>query len=622
MGILRKNLDILLSKPFSYTIYRALDLFLKRTNLIQIRFPVNPLPFKGGNEVQWRSSFCDRHFICSVKEKDIQGDAKGNNYSLSRILEGDCLFFNKEWKSLGLDYDWVTNPDSGYRYDVSTHWSKISTLSEKAGDIKYVWEKSRFSWLNTIVRHDYHSKEDHSEFVIGQILDWIHHNPINCGPNYVCSQEISLRLLNWVMALTYYRESIHLNDSSWGEIINSIYWQSRHVYSNINYSRYTVRNNHAITETLTLYLMGLLFPQMPGARKWKKKGKRWFEKEIDYQIEEDGTFIQDSMNYHRVVIQLLSVAISLAERNGETFSDAVYQKAWRALDFLYQCQDSESGWLPNYGSNDGALFFPLSDADYRDYRPQLDALHVLLTGKSLYDGFMEDTMWLTSGFVMKHSPLPAIRKKEGIVRFEKSGFYLIREGNCLTFMRCGNFKKQGTTDQLHLDIWKDGQNYLIDGGSYKYNTDPESKRYFSGTESHNTVMLGDNDQMLKGPRFMWFYPTERISFSAVETEGEYVFEGAVRCFRYLDNGIVVKRKVRKIKGWADWYVEDTVVGKPAGMKMRQLWHWLPSVQVNVESDASVCNGVGRYSSYYGIEVPSVQCECVTDNTTISTHISI
>ena len=237
MGILRKNLDILLSKPFSYTIYRALDLFLKRTNLIQIRFPVNPLPFKGGNEVQWRSSFCDRHFICSVKEKDIQGDAKGNNYSLSRILEGDCLFFNKEWKSLGLDYDWVTNPDSGYRYDVSTHWSKIPTLSEKAGDIKYVWEKSRFSWLNTIVRHDYHSKEDHSEFVIGQILDWIHHNPINCGPNYVCSQEISLRLLNWVMALAYYRESIHLNDSSWGEIINSIYWQIRHVYSNINDSR-------------------------------------------------------------------------------------------------------------------------------------------------------------------------------------------------------------------------------------------------------------------------------------------------------------------------------------------------------------------------------------------------
>ena len=43
-------------------------------------------------------------------------------------------------------------------------------------------------------------------------------------------------------------------------IINSIYWQIDHVYKNINFSRKTVRNNHAITETLSLYLSGLLFP--------------------------------------------------------------------------------------------------------------------------------------------------------------------------------------------------------------------------------------------------------------------------------------------------------------------------------------------------------------------------
>ena len=31
----------------------------------------------------------------------------------------------------------------------------------------------------------------------------------------------------------------------------------------------------------------------------------------------------------------------------------------------------ENGRLPNYGANDGALFFKLNDAEYSDYRPSL-----------------------------------------------------------------------------------------------------------------------------------------------------------------------------------------------------------------------------------------------------------
>ena len=80
------------------------------------------------------------------------------------------------------------------------------------------------------------------------------------------------------------------------------------------------------------------------------------------------------MNYHRVLIQLLTIAISISDKNGDKLSEDIYENAHKALNFLYQCQDEVSGWMPNYGSNDGALFFPLSNADYRDYRPQLDVL--------------------------------------------------------------------------------------------------------------------------------------------------------------------------------------------------------------------------------------------------------
>ena len=105
---------------------------------------------------------------------------------------------------------------------------------------------------------------------------------------------------------------VELTEDRFNKIMNAIYWQLHHVYHNINFSRIAVRNNHALTETLMLFLSGLLFPFLPNTKKWSKKGKNWFEEEIAYQIYKDGTFLQFSMNYHRVAIQLLTWGIRLA----------------------------------------------------------------------------------------------------------------------------------------------------------------------------------------------------------------------------------------------------------------------------------------------------------------------
>ena len=539
--------------------------------------------------------------------------------SMGHILNGDVLFFSKEWKPLGLGYDWVTNPQTGYRYDIYQHWTEIQSLSREAGDIKFVWEKSRFSWLLTVCRYDYHFGEDHSEFVIGQILDWIDKNPLNCGPNYVCSQEISIRLNNWVFALHFYKRSKALTQERFQRIMDSLYGQICHVYSNINYSRISVRNNHAITETLTLYIMGLLFPMMPNASKWKANGKRWFEKEIAYQIEEDGTYLQDSMNYHRVVIQLLTYAIALADANNEKFEDTVYERAYKSLNFLYQCQEPSNGWLPNYGSNDGALFFPLSNADYRDYRPQMDALHALLTGKPLYDKYLEDAQWIGHSASSARTAFPEIKKKYGLVEFRKSGFYLIREKDTLTFIRCGLFKSNGSTDQLHMDVWYKGENLLMDGGSFMYNTDESTVRYFAGTESHNTVMLGDYDQMQKGPRFMWFFPPTVISAELKEEDSYYEFNGKICAFKHVTaGGVVISRSVRKLKDRPEWVVTDSFEGVPPHIVRRQLWH--TDFELQFGSDAERIDGEGWTSDYYGVKRNIRQVEFQTNNNMIITTL--
>ena len=629
MPSIKTAIKVIRSKSLRYILFRSKYEFERRTGMLAGKYPTELKPVNIPSLAEWREKGCGWFFEDRDNLQLTKNKAPELKEKMEHILKGDVLFFSKSWKPLGLDYDWVTNPETGSHYDAHLHWTKVNDFSQEAGDIKFVWEKPRFSWLLTVCRYDYHFEEDHSEFVIGQILNWISKNPLNCGPNYKCSQETSIRILNWLFALNFYRKSKALTEDRWNTIITSIYWQTDHVMKNINFSRIAVRNNHAITETLTLYLMGLMFPMMKGASSWKKKGKKWFEQEIAYQVEDDGTFIQDSMNYHRVVIQLLTYAIALADKHDEKFSEFVYEKAYKSLNFLYQCQEPTSGWLPNYGNNDGALFFPLSDNDYRDYRPQLDALHGLLTGKSLYEIPCEDSGWFSRCEPKGRKLYSKIEKQYGLVKFEKSGYYLIREEETLSFIRCGLFKTNGSTDQLHLDVWYKGQNILMDGGSYMYNTDDKTVRYFAGTEAHNTLMLSDYDQMQKGMRFIWFYPPTLLKAEMYEEDDVYVFKGKVNAFKQIGDGITIQRIIKKKKSEPEWVITDAIEGAPTDVIKRQLWHTEDnfktqdsSFKLNFESDGERGVKDGWTSDYYGVKRPVSQVEFRTKENKIITTIKI
>lgn len=624
MPSLKSAIKVLRSKSPRYILFRASYEFDRRTGLLARKFPageVSSSKFKVSGLPtlnEWRESRTHYLFDSQQDIRVTRCHSVTLTEAIKRILQGEVCFFSHEWKKLGLNWDYVTNPENGYRYNKHQRWTKVNDFNEAAGDIKFVWEPSRFESLYTLVRNDYHNNEDHSEFAIGRIIDWIDKNPLNCGPNYKCSQETSLRVLNWLFALNFYKISEALTEERWQKIITAIYWQIDHVYKNINFSRISVRNNHAITETLTLYLIGLLFPDMPGAKQWKKKGKRWFEEEIEYQFEPDGSYIQQSMNYQRVVTQLLTIGIALAEKNGERLTDVVYERAYANLSFLYQMQDEQSGWLPNYGSNDGALFFQLSDADYRDYRPQLDALHYVLTGEPLYGKLLEDAEWygVSLSNERKFNPL---KRKQGLTSFKDGGYFVVRNGDKMIFIRCGSFKGRVVPDQMHIDVWSNGENVLMDGGSYMYNTDEKTRAYFAGTESANCIMLDDNGQMKKGPRFVWFYPSRILRDELKEKDYNYLFEGCIETFRALGEGIVWHRTIQIKKDLAELEVTDSLDNKPNGVNIRQIWH-TKLESVVLKSDGILERKKGWNSDYYGKKEENNQIEFMTDENHITTRI--
>ncbi|MDB2490785.1 heparinase II/III family protein [Flavobacteriaceae bacterium] len=605
-----------------YVFFRFSYLLKIKSGWQKKTFPTNP-EFKKYISLQdWKSNLPSFFF----SGKEIKGLVKNPTEDLKTNLvdlkKGVHTFFNKIKINLGSDYDWITNKSTDYKYDIHKHWSEIQDLNAEAGDIKYVWEKARFSFFYDIIRYDYHYEEDQSEFVFQEIRDFIDKNPINQGPNYKCSQEISLRLLNWTFALYYYKDSSQLTEALFQKIMHNIYWQIHHVYHNINFSRISVRNNHAITETLLLYLSNKLFPFLPDVKDWSRKGKAWFEQEIEYQIYPDGTFLQFSMNYHRVVIQLLTWAIQLAKLNNERFKDVVYERAEKSLHFLDVCSDPVSGKLPNYGSNDGALFFKLTNEDYRVYRSQLDDLRAVLKGTTNFNS--KSPFWYG---IQPNNKNP--EKKFKLHEFKNSGYYIIQDGNTKTFIRCGGYKDRPyQSDNLHLDIWVDGKNILRDNGSYKYNTDKQFLNYFNGCEGHNTVSVSGENQMQKGERFIWYDWVNDAKGNLKEFQDKYIFNGKIIGFKHLHSNISHQRIVNKVKGLNEWIVKDII----SGVKNRtsyQYWHFsnelsgqisITSIDQNNKKLEPIIEDKW-YSSYYGVKANSIRLSFKSNTNVFTTKIT-
>lgn len=539
---------------------------------------------------------------------------------------GKLEYFNNFTLNMTNEYDWLKNPQSGFENNIKTHWTKINDFSIDEGDIKFVWEKSRFSFLIVLVRYDYHFQVDCSADVFNSIEDWIDNNPVNMGPNYKCSQEISIRLLNWAFALYYYKNSEQLTPERFGKIINSIYWQLRHIRANINFSRIAVRNNHAITETLTLYLGGMLFPFFKESAEWKKAGKSWFEEEIIFQIYDDGSYLQNSMNYQRMVLQLLTWAFYLADTNNETFRPIIYDKAKKMLDFLYNFQDEKTGFLPNYGANDGTLLFKFNNNCYRDFSPQLNALHYYLYKKHLYEdsNTREDLNWYDKN--VNSDAISA--KRNSLMKYEEGGYYGFRFDKLMMFVRCSNHQNRPIqADNLHLDLWFDGKNILRDAGTFQYNTSEDMMNFFNGTASHNTVMLGNFDQMKKGPRFIWYNWTQRKSAFINETTNYFEFNGEISAFLHLDKSVSHIRNIKYYKTSHHFEITDTL-NHNTNLPIHQIWN--PSNDffdnfeiISTDENGKTINPVyknGWFSNSYGTKEPTRQIIFSTNQQTIKTII--
>ncbi|MFP3472466.1 heparinase II/III family protein, partial [Micrococcus sp. SIMBA_144] len=81
----------------------------------------------------------------------------------------------------------------------------IGDLSSDFGDIKWIWELSRFSFVYPLVRAYTTTKDEKYAIDFWEMFeDFVKHNPPELGANYKCGQEMSFRIMAWTFGLNIF----------------------------------------------------------------------------------------------------------------------------------------------------------------------------------------------------------------------------------------------------------------------------------------------------------------------------------------------------------------------------------------------------------------------------------
>lgn len=395
--------------------------------------------------------------------------------------------------------DWHLNPFTGKRVPHPERgWWTIPDFDERVGDIKAIWELSRFDWVLVLVQQAVAGDCCALDQLNRWLGDWVEANPAYRGPNWKCGQEASIRVMHLAMAALIAGQTKAPSRS----LLDLVEAHLRRIEPTLGYA-IAQDNNHGTSEAAALFIGGSWLARCGRADgvRWERLGRRWLENRAARLIGSDGSFSQYSVNYHRMMLDTFSmVEVWRRHLKLAPFSEKLRARLAAATRWLFTLVDPITGDAPNIGANDGARLLPLTDTDYRDYRPSVQLAMALFANRRAYT---EPGPWDVPLRWLGLSLPATAEKPPGSALFDEGGYAVLRRGTAMAVMRYPRFRfRPSHADALHLDLWVDGENHLRDSGTYSY-ADSDWLNYFSGTASHNTVQFDDRDQMPRLGRFLF-----------------------------------------------------------------------------------------------------------------------
>jgi hypothetical protein len=442
------------------------------------------------------------------------------------------------------------------------HWTKIAQDQSKAGieDIKYLWEPARFTWVYTLARAYILSEDEgYVETFWSEFEAFADINLTNLGPNWVSGQEVAFRLIAFSFVYQVFGKSNASSPDRINRLSIAIADHAARIPPTLVYAR-AQNNNHQLSEAAGLLTAGHSLPEHPRAKEWRELGSRWFNQALQTQISSGGTYIQQSTNYHRLMLQIAlwvySIDGSFPERTQERLSAATL--------WLLALVDPETGRVPNLGHNDGTNLQPLASCSFHDYRPVLQAAALAFLGERYFvPGVWDElSLWLD---IKDREPQNSVDQNKRpnsmeIKSFPDSHVMLQNPANeSWAFYRVSQYHaRPAHADQLHLDLWWRGHNLAQDAGTYLYNSPPPWDNSLAQTGIHNTVTIDGLDQMTRAGRFLWLdWAQAKILQQNTAQDGKSI-EVIAQHDGYRQKGLIHRRIVTS-DFTGKWLIEDHIL---------------------------------------------------------------
>jgi uncharacterized heparinase superfamily protein len=479
------------------------------------------------------------------------------------LLAHRFTFFNLVNRDLGNPVDWNRDHESGRAAPMSFAPAIDYRDASSAGDAKVVWEPSRHQHLVVLARA-YRATGDiqYAREVVAQIESWLDQSPFWRGMNWRSPLEFAIRIINWVWALDLIRESGVVNDATDQRIRHAVYL---HVWEIARkYSRGSSANNHLVGEAAGVYVATAYFSDMPRAAALRAESRAILEREVAAQTHADGGTREQATGYHLFVLQFYLACGSVAKREGADFGPEYWRCVERMYDFVLALV--EGGPMPMIGDADDGYVLDLGVGGID--MPGLLSVGADAFGRSdlarMAGGSQEWAFWLrgqpsapeTSREALGNDHSRAHRAARPIGLVSKalvhSGYYLLQAGTDVSgisvVIDCGELgygplAAHGHADALSLVLRVDGQDVLVDPGTYDYFTFPEWRRYLRGTQAHNTVTIDGKDQSVITGAFMWGRRAVArcVSWSPDSRGG--VFEGEHDGYVRLPDPVAHRRRI-------------------------------------------------------------------------------
>jgi hypothetical protein len=565
-GILCSPFD--LSAP-SRNFFFPMGNSVERANLLRTHLPDEALEI-----VRQSDEICDHRFRLLGYENLVFAPKRGETDSS-----------NNE-KDKNKDIDWHLDPVHGQRAPLNA-WFKIPFLDFAiVGDHKVTWELNRHQHLVTLAKARLLSgDEKYTRELISQWRSWIKANPYPLGINWGSTLEVAFRSLSWIW-IDHLLAGLPECAEFRAELMPTLAFHGRYIERYL--STYFSPNTHLLGEAVALFFLGTLYPQMPGAARWRQSGWNIVLHEAERQVRPDGVYFEQSLYYHVYALDFFLYARLLAARNAMAIPhsfDTVLQKMLEVIAALAQAGPAEG-----FGDDDGGRVL-IPRRNRTEHMTDPLALGAVMYSRQFPAARLtEEAIWLFGPeAVEKFTPAEKIAPTNvgtHSVAFPDGGIYVLADSKPYSQAMQVDAGPQGVgrsghghADALSLRLTMDGRRWLVDSGSGVYiSKDPLDRNTFRGTAAHSTLQVDGVDQAIPDQPFSWTnIPTAKAEEWLVGKTFVY-FVGSHNGYSRLADPVLHQRHVMKIAGDL-FLVRDVALGH-AEHQLEIRWHFASDLEVH------------------------------------------